>query len=140
ERIEKGLIAKLNGIIESEFVRMDYSEAIRVLEQSKQTFEFPVKWGMDLQSEHERYITEQYARKPVIVVNYPKEIKAFYMRVNDDDRTVAAMDVLAPGIGEIIGGSQREERLDVLEIGRASCRERVEVRGAGVGGEEERRI
>jgi asparaginyl-tRNA synthetase len=115
ERIEKGLIAKLNRIVESEFVRMDYTEAVRVLEQSKQTFEFPVKWGMDLQSEHERYITEQYAKKPVIVVNYPKEIKAFYMRVNDDDRTVAAMDVLAPGIGEIIGGSQREERLEVLD-------------------------
>ena len=115
ERIEKGLIAKLNGIVESEFVRMDYTEAVRVLEQSKQTFEFPVKWGMDLQSEHERYITEQYAKKPVIVVNYPKEIKAFYMRVNDDGRTVAAMDVLAPGIGEIIGGSQREERLEVLD-------------------------
>jgi asparaginyl-tRNA synthetase len=115
ERIEKGLIAKLNGIVESEFVRMDYTEAVRVLEQSKQTFEFPVKWGMDLQSEHERYITEHYAKKPVIVVNYPKEIKAFYMRVNDDDRTVAAMDVLAPGIGEIIGGSQREERLEILD-------------------------
>ena len=115
ERIEKGLIAKLNGIVESEFVRMDYTEAVRVLEQSKQTFEFPVKWGMDLQSEHERYITEQYTKKPVIVVNYPKEIKAFYMRVNDDGRTVAAMDVLAPGIGEIIGGSQREERLEVLD-------------------------
>jgi asparaginyl-tRNA synthetase len=116
ERIEKGLIAKLNGIVESEFVRMDYTEAVRVLEQSRQTFEFPVKWGMDLQSEHERYITEHYAKKPVIVVNYPKEIKAFYMRVNDDDRTVAAMDVLAPGIGEIIGGSQREERLEILDV------------------------
>ncbi|HYT98698.1 MAG TPA: asparagine--tRNA ligase [Casimicrobiaceae bacterium] len=115
ERIEKGLIAKLNGIVDSEFVRMDYTEAVRVLEQSKQTFEFPVKWGIDLQSEHERYITEHYAKKPVIVVNYPKEIKAFYMRVNDDDRTVAAMDVLAPGIGEIIGGSQREERLEILD-------------------------
>jgi asparaginyl-tRNA synthetase len=115
ERIEKGLIAKLSGIVESEFLRMDYAEAVHVLEQSKQKFEFPVKWGMDLQSEHERYITEHYAKKPVIVVNYPKEIKAFYMRVNDDDRTVAAMDVLAPGIGEIIGGSQREERLEVLD-------------------------
>ena len=115
ERIEKGLITKLTGIVESDFARMDYGEAVRVLEQAKQKFEFPVKWGMDLQSEHERYITEQYAKKPVIVVNYPKEIKAFYMRVNDDDRTVAAMDVLAPGIGEIIGGSQREERLDVLD-------------------------
>ena len=115
ERIEKGLIAKLNGIVDSEFVRMEYTEAVRVLEQAKQRFEFPVKWGMDLQSEHERYLTEQHAKKPVIVVNYPKEIKAFYMRANDDGRTVAAMDVLAPGIGEIIGGSQREERLDVLD-------------------------
>ncbi len=115
ERIEKGLIAKLAGIVDSEFVRMEYGEAVRVLEQAKQRFEFPVKWGIDLQSEHERYLTEQHAKKPVIVVNYPKEIKAFYMRANDDDRTVAAMDVLAPGIGEIIGGSQREERLDVLD-------------------------
>ena len=115
ERIERGLIAKLNGIVDSEFVRMEYTEAVRVLEQAKQPFEFPVKWGMDLQSEHERYLTEQHAKKPVIVVNYPKEIKAFYMRANDDGRTVAAMDVLAPGIGEIIGGSQREERLDALD-------------------------
>ena len=115
ERIEKGLIAKLQGIVDSEFVRMEYAEAIRVLGEAKQRFEFPAKWGTDLQSEHERYLTEQYAKKPVIVVNYPKEIKAFYMRANDDGRTVAAMDVLAPGIGEIIGGSQREERLDVLD-------------------------
>ena len=115
ERIEKGVIAKLQGIVDSEFVRMDYTEAIGVLERSKQKFEFPVHWGMDMQSEHERYLSEQYARKPVIVMNYPKAIKAFYMRVNDDGRTVAAMDVLAPGIGEIIGGSQREERLDVLD-------------------------
>ena len=115
ERIEKGLVAKLQGIVESEFVRMDYSEAITILEKAKQKFEFPVKWGIDLQSEHERFLTEQHAKKPVIVMNYPKGIKAFYMRVNDDDRTVAAMDVLAPGIGEIIGGSQREERLDVLD-------------------------
>src|SRR5947207_6893851 len=115
ERLEKGVIAKLQGIVDSEFVRMDYSEAVRILERSKQAFEFPVKWGIDLQSEHERYITEQHAKKPVVVMNYPKEIKAFYMRVNDDGRTVAAMDVLAPGIGEIIGGSQREERLDVLD-------------------------
>jgi asparaginyl-tRNA synthetase len=115
ERIEKGLIAKLTGIVDSEFVRMEYGEAIRALEQAKQKFEFPVKWGIDLQSEHERYLTEQYAKKPVIVVNYPKEIKAFYMRLNDDGKTVAAMDVLAPGIGEIVGGSQREERLDVLD-------------------------
>ena len=115
ERIEKGLIAKLEGIVESEFARMDYTDAVRVLEQSKHTFEFPVQWGMDLQSEHERYLTERHAKKPVIVVNYPKAIKAFYMRANDDGKTVAAMDVLAPGIGEIVGGSQREERLDVLD-------------------------
>ena len=115
ERIEKGVIAKLQGIVDSEFVRMDYTDAIRVLEQSKQKFEFPVKWGMDLQSEHERYVSEKHAGKPVILMNYPKEIKAFYMRLNDDGKTVAAMDVLAPGIGEIIGGSQREERLDVLD-------------------------
>ena len=115
ERIEKGLIAKLQGIVDSEFVRMDYTEAIGILERAKEKFEFPVKWGMDLQSEHERYLTERHARKPVIVMNYPKGIKAFYMRMNDDGKTVAAMDVLAPGIGEIIGGSQREERLDVLD-------------------------
>ncbi len=94
---------------------MDYAEALAALERSKQKFEFPVKWGMDLQSEHERWLTEAHAKKPVIVMNYPKGIKAFYMRLNDDGRTVAAMDVLAPGIGEIIGGSQREERLDVLD-------------------------
>jgi asparaginyl-tRNA synthetase len=115
QRIEKGLIAKLSGIVDAEFVRMDYGEAIRVLGEANQKFEFPVAWGMDLQSEHERYLAETYAKKPVIVMNYPKAIKAFYMRVNDDGRTVAAMDVLAPGIGEIIGGSQREERLDVLD-------------------------
>jgi asparaginyl-tRNA synthetase len=115
ERIEKGLVAKLQGIVDSEFVRMDYGEAVSVLERAKEKFEFPVKWGADLQSEHERYLTEKHARRPVIVMNYPKAIKAFYMRVNDDGRTVAAMDVLAPGIGEIVGGSQREERRDVLE-------------------------
>jgi asparaginyl-tRNA synthetase len=115
ERVEKGLLAKLKGIVDSEFVRMDYGEAIAVLERAKEKFEFPVKWGIDLQSEHERYLTEKHAKKPVIVMNYPKDIKAFYMRLNDDGRTVAAMDVLAPGIGEIIGGSQREERLDVLD-------------------------
>ena len=115
ERIEKGIVAKLQGIVDSEFVRMDYGEAVSVLERAKEKFEFPVKWGMDLQSEHERYLTEKHAKKPVIVLNYPKSIKAFYMRVNDDGKTVAAMDVLAPGIGEIIGGSQREERLDVLD-------------------------
>jgi asparaginyl-tRNA synthetase len=115
QRIEKGLLAKLEGIVTSEFVRMDYADAITVLGRAKAKFEFPVQWGVDLQSEHERYLTEQHAKKPVIVMNYPKGIKAFYMRVNDDDRTVAAMDVLAPGIGEIVGGSQREERLEVLD-------------------------
>jgi asparaginyl-tRNA synthetase len=115
QRIEKGLIAKLEGIVGSEFVHMDYREAIDVLGRANEKFEFPVDWGVDLQSEHERYLTEKYAKKPVIVMNYPKTIKAFYMRLNDDGRTVAAMDVLAPGIGEIIGGSQREERLDVLD-------------------------
>jgi asparaginyl-tRNA synthetase len=115
ERIEKGIVAKLQGIVDSQFARMDYGEAIGILERSKQKFEFPVKWGVDLQSEHERYLTEKHAKKPVIVMNYPKAIKAFYMRQNDDGKTVAAMDVLAPGIGEIIGGSQREERLDRLD-------------------------
>ena len=94
---------------------MDYGEAIRVLEQCKEKFEYPVRWGMDLQSEHERYVAEKHVGKPVILMNYPKGIKAFYMRLNDDGETVAAMDVLAPGIGEIIGGSQREERLEVLD-------------------------
>jgi len=122
ERIEKGLIAKLSGIVEAEFARMEYGDAVRVLGEAKQKFEFPVQWGMDLQSEHERYLTEQYAKKPVIVVNYPKEIKAFYMRANADGRTVAAMDVLAPGIGEIIGGSQREERLEVLDARMAAAK------------------
>jgi asparaginyl-tRNA synthetase len=115
ERVEKGIVAKLHGIVDSQFVRMDYGEAISILERAKDKFEFPVKWGVDLQSEHERFLTEKHAKKPVIVMNYPKGIKAFYMRQNDDGRTVAAMDVLAPGIGEIIGGSQREERLDRLD-------------------------
>lgn len=115
ERIEKGLIAKLQGIIDKAFVRMDYSEAIAVLGKAKQKFEFPVQWGMDLQSEHERYLAEKHVGGPLVLMNYPKEIKAFYMRLNDDGRTVAAMDVLAPGIGEIVGGSQREERLAVLD-------------------------
>jgi asparaginyl-tRNA synthetase len=115
ERIEKGLLAKLQGIVDSEFVRMDYAEAIRVLSSAKEKFQFPVSFGIDLQSEHERYLSERHAQKPVVVMNYPKGIKAFYMRLNDDGETVAAMDVLAPGIGEIIGGSQREERLEVLD-------------------------
>ena len=115
ERIEKGVVAKLQGIVDKAFVRMDYAEAIEILGRAKQKFEFPVKWGMDLQSEHERYLAEKHVGGPLVLMNYPKEIKAFYMRLNDDGRTVAAMDVLAPGIGEIVGGSQREERLDVLD-------------------------
>lgn len=106
---------RLTALVESTFTRMDYGDAIKVLVESKQKFEYPVRWGIDLQSEHERYLTEVVVKGPVAVINYPKEIKAFYMRQNDDGKTVAAMDVLAPGIGEIIGGSQREERLDVLD-------------------------
>ncbi len=115
ERIEKGVIAKLQAMVDTPFVRMNYTDAIEILGKAKAKFEYPVQWGMDLQSEHERYLAEQHVRGPVVLMNYPKEIKAFYMRLNDDDKTVAAMDVLAPGIGEIIGGSQREERLDVLD-------------------------
>jgi asparaginyl-tRNA synthetase len=115
DRIEKSAIDTLNHIVESEFVRMTYTEAIDILLKSGRSFEFPVKWGCDLQSEHERYLTEEHVKRPVILTNYPKDIKAFYMRLNDDEKTVAAMDVLVPRIGEIIGGSQREERLDVLE-------------------------
>ncbi len=113
--IDKGILDRLNNILESEFVRIDYSEAIDILEKSGQKFEYPVKWGIDLQTEHERYLTDQVYKKPVFVINYPKDIKAFYMRLNDDDKTVAAMDLLVPGVGEIIGGSQREERLEILE-------------------------
>jgi asparaginyl-tRNA synthetase len=115
ERIDRSCIDRLERFVESSFERMDYGDAIRTLEASDREFEFPVSWGVDLQSEHERYLTEEVVGRPVVVMNYPKDIKAFYMRLNDDERTVAAMDVLAPGIGEIIGGSQREERLDVLD-------------------------
>jgi asparaginyl-tRNA synthetase len=115
ERIEKGIIERLQHIAGSEFVRLPYTEAVDVLEKSGKAFEFPVKWGNDLQTEHERFLTEEHFKKPVIVHDYPRSIKPFYMRVNDDGKTVRAMDVLVPGVGEIIGGSQREERLDVLE-------------------------
>ena len=115
DRVEKGIIAKLQGMIDSDFVRMDYGEAIKILESANVGFTYPVYWGADLQSEHERYLAEKYVKGPLVLMNYPKKIKAFYMRLNDDGRTVAAMDVLAPGIGEIIGGSQREERLDILD-------------------------
>jgi len=113
--VDKECVSRLEKLVQSKFTRMDYTEAIEKLLASKKAFEFPVKWGIDLQSEHERYLTEDLVGGPVAVVNYPKEIKAFYMRQNDDGKTVAAMDVLAPGIGEIIGGSQREERLDRLD-------------------------
>jgi asparaginyl-tRNA synthetase len=115
QRIDKTCIQRLEQVVNSPFERMDYSEAIRILEQAARPFEFPIQWGMDLQSEHERYLAEDAVGRPLVLMNYPKAIKSFYMRVNDDGRTVAAMDVLAPGIGEIIGGSQREERLDVLD-------------------------
>jgi asparaginyl-tRNA synthetase len=115
ERIDKEATARLEKFVASSFERMNYTDAIKLLENAKKKFEFPVKWGMDLQSEHERWLTEEHVGRPVVVMNYPKDIKAFYMRQNDDGKTVAAMDVLAPGIGEIIGGSQREERLDVLD-------------------------
>lgn len=114
ERIESEAVSRLEKLIASPFVRMDYSEAIRILQRSGTRFDYKPEWGLDLQTEHERYLTEQHCQAPVIVMNYPAEIKAFYMRLNDDGQTVAAMDVLAPGIGEIIGGSQREERLEVL--------------------------
>lgn len=115
ERIEPQAISRLQAVIEQPFIRMDYADAVKALQASGQKFEFPVAWGTDLQTEHERFLTEVHCKAPVVVVNYPDAIKAFYMRLNDDGQTVAAMDVLAPGIGEIIGGSQREERLDVLQ-------------------------
>ncbi len=113
--IDKSILATADNIINNEFERITYTKAIEILKKADKKFEFPVEWGIDLQSEHERYLAEELFKKPVIVTNYPKDIKAFYMRLDDDEKTVAAMDVLAPNIGEIIGGSQREERLDVLE-------------------------
>ena len=113
--IDKGLLERLDNIVSNEFARITYTEAIEILEKADVKFDYPVKWGIDLQSEHERYITEQVFRKPVFVTAYPREIKAFYMRLNEDGKTVAAMDLLVPGVGEIIGGSQREERYDVLD-------------------------
>jgi asparaginyl-tRNA synthetase len=113
--IEKGLIERLTHVLKTPFERISYDKAIDILTSSNKSFEFPVEWGIDLQSEHERYLTEEHFKKPVILKNYPEEIKAFYMRQNEDNKTVAAMDILVPKIGEIIGGSQREERLDLLE-------------------------
>ncbi|MEG0371386.1 MAG: asparagine--tRNA ligase [Clostridium sp.] len=113
--VDKGLFERLENVISSDFGKITYTEAIDILLKSGEKFDYPVKWGIDLQTEHERYITEKVYKKPVFVSDYPKDIKAFYMRVNEDNKTVAAMDLLVPGVGEIIGGSQREERLDVLE-------------------------
>ncbi len=114
QQVEKTAIKRLQQFLDQSFTRMEYGEAIELLRKVEKRFEFPVQWGLDLQTEHERFLSEQYARGPVVLMNYPTEIKAFYMRANDDQKTVAALDVLAPGIGEIIGGSQREERLEVL--------------------------
>ena len=113
--IDNTLLERLENVVNSDFGRITYTEAIELLKKSGKKFEYPVEWGVDLQTEHERYLTEEIFKKPVFVINYPKEIKAFYMRLNDDNKTVAAMDLLVPGVGEIIGGSQREERYDVLE-------------------------
>jgi len=115
QHVEKGLLDRLEKVANSEFVRMEYTEAIELLKKAKQKFEFPVEWGLDLHSEHERYLCEQKIKGPLVVMNYPEKIKAFYMRRNDDGKTCAAMDVLVPGVGEIIGGSQREDRLDILD-------------------------
>jgi len=119
--MDKGLIERLKALVEADFAHMTYTEAVKLLEEHKDEFEYPVFWGCDLQTEHERYLTEKILKKPVFVTDYPKEIKAFYMRLNDDGKTVAAMDLLVPGVGEIIGGSQREERLDVLLARLAEC-------------------
>ncbi len=115
ERSGNGLLEKLRGVINSDFIKLKYTDAVEILKKSGKEFKYPVEWGCDLQTEHERYLTEEVFQKPVFVTDYPKDIKAFYMRSNDDNKTVAAMDLLVPNIGEIIGGSQREERLDKLE-------------------------
>ncbi len=121
QRIEKGLLDKLENLAKAQFQSISYTEAVERLQASGQSFEFPVEWGCDLQSEHERYLTEQVFDGPVFVTDYPKDIKAFYMRLNDDEKTVAAMDLLVPRVGEIIGGSQREERLQVLQRRMDEC-------------------
>jgi asparaginyl-tRNA synthetase len=115
QRIDDSVLATAENIVSNEFARVTYTEAIALLQKSGKTFEYPVEWGLDMQSEHERYLAEDLFKKPTIVTDYPAQIKAFYMRMNDDGKTVRAMDILAPKIGEIIGGSQREERLDVLQ-------------------------
>ena len=119
--VEKGLLARLETLANSEYKKVTYTEAVELLQKSGADFKYPVEWGIDLQTEHERYLTEQIFKCPVFVIDYPKEIKAFYMRLNDDGKTVAAMDLLVPGVGEIIGGSQREERMDVLTARMAEC-------------------
>ena len=119
--VEKGLLARLEALANSEYKKVTYTEAVELLQKSGADFKYPVEWGIDLQTEHERYLTEQVFKCPVFVIDYPKEIKAFYMRLNDDNKTVAAMDLLVPGVGEIIGGSQREERMDVLTARMAEC-------------------
>jgi len=126
ERIDKEAVSRLEAFVTSDFERMTYTNAVEILKKANRDWEFPVDWGLNLQAEHERYLCEEVAKRPVVVIDYPKTIKAFYMRLNDDDRTVAAMDVLAPGMGEIVGGSQREERLDVLDA-------RIEEMGLDVG-------
>ena len=113
--IDKGLLERLDHIVNSSFERVTYTEAVEILQKSGKEFQYPVEWGLELQTEHERYLTEEVYKKPIFVTDYPKDCKAFYMRLNDDGKTVAACDMLVPGVGEIIGGSQREERLDVLE-------------------------
>ena len=113
--VDNTLIERLTALVDSDFGHVTYTEAIELLQKSGNKFDYPVSWGIDLQTEHERYLTEKIFGKPVFVTDYPKEIKAFYMRMNDDNKTVAAMDMLVPGVGELIGGSQREERLDRLE-------------------------
>jgi len=125
--VEQGIVERLHYVVATPFARVEYGDAIKILQGAGRSFEFPVEWGVDLQTEHERYLTEERFKQPLIVVNYPRDIKAFYMRLNDDGRTVAAMDVLVPGIGEIIGGSQREERLEVLD-------RRIQEMGLGIDG------
>lgn len=113
--IDNTLLERLNNIVNSDFARVTYTEAIKLLKESGESFDYPAEWGMDLQTEHERYLTEKVYKKPVFVTDWPRDIKAFYMRLNDDNKTVAAVDLLVPGVGELCGGSQREERLDILE-------------------------
>jgi asparaginyl-tRNA synthetase len=115
EFIDTSLLSRLQNVLDSDFIRLDYTEAVEILKKADVKFEFPVEWGLDLSTEHERYLCEKVYNAPVFIINFPKDIKSYYMRVNDDKKTVAATDLLVPGVGELIGGSQREERLDLLE-------------------------